>query len=42
MEMPFRYVKEKDGGPVMPEVCVLGDRIEAEVGTVVTDCANRG
>jgi ribosome biogenesis SPOUT family RNA methylase Rps3 len=21
-EMPFRYVKREDGGPVMPEVCV--------------------
>jgi ribosome biogenesis SPOUT family RNA methylase Rps3 len=21
-EMPFRYVKGRDGGPVMPEVCL--------------------
>lgn len=31
-EMPFRYVKDKDGKPIMPEVSILGHHVFCQDG----------
>ena len=37
-EMPFRYVKGEDGGPVMPDVCIVDHGHLVRDETVMTDC----
>lgn len=37
-EMPFRYVKGEDGGPVMPAVCIVAHGHLVPDERVMTDC----